>query len=336
MKLALIGRTQILYQTALALADTGHKIAAVVTAQASPEYTRDAEDFRLLARKLGSDYHLCGSRLSPEALASLRGCDAAVSVNWVGVLGGDVLGIFPHGVLNAHLGELPRYRGNACPNWAILNGEPHVALSIHCMVPGVLDGGRVLHQRRLPLGPETDIAQVYAWVETAAPTAFAAALKALGDDPTFRIYDADPDDPEGFRCYPRRPEDGFIQWSDPAERVLRLIRASGPPFAGAYTYADIGGRLEKITVLKARSVPGIFHDLAVPGQVLENRPEEGCTLVACGDAPIALLECRDSSGAVFAPASRWRSIRIRLGIRAEDMVWLMASGALEHPAGGGE
>lgn len=325
MNIAIIGRTQMLHAAALELVKAGHTIGVVITAAAAPEYTRGEDDFQKLARTLGCPFFLCGKGFGQEALKALQACDAAVSVNWVSVLGPEVLGLCPLGILNAHLGDLPRYRGNACPNWAILQGEERTTLSIHIMEPGELDCGRVVHQEHFPLTPETDIGHVYAWAESAVPKAFAAALARLGEAPDFSLYVAKATTPAAFRCHPRLPEDGFLDWNQPADQVLRLIRASGPPFAGAYTYAAMNGRLEKIAVLKARAVPGPFPDLAVPGHVLGHDNNEGSSLVACADAPLALLLCQGSDGTVYEPGRIWKGNRLRLGVRAEDMVWLWAS-----------
>jgi len=330
MRVALIGRTQMLYNSALALAQAGHELRCVLTAPAAPEYTRTEADFERLATRLGCPFLCARSAAAPEALAMLSGCDIGVSMNWVGVLGPEVLDLFPLGVLNAHPGELPRYRGNACQGWAILRGEERLGLSIHVMRPGELDCGRVVHQEFLDLTPEVANAEVWAWLEAAVPQGFVAALDRLGRDPGFTLFDARADDPAGFRGYPRLPVDGYIDWTRPALDIARLVRAAGPPLPGAYTYADLGGRVDKLAVLEARPHPLPLRDLAVPGHILRNDPQSGVSLVACGQGALELLRCRDGSGREYAPGREWKSIRLRLGIRAEDMVWMMWGGDGPH------
>ena len=80
-------------------------------------------------------------------------------MNWLTMIAQSTLALFPWGVLNAHAGDLPRFRGNACPNWAILNGEPLVGLCIHEMIPE-LDAGPVLLRAHFPLSDDIYISDV--------------------------------------------------------------------------------------------------------------------------------------------------------------------------------
>ena len=75
-------------------------------------------------------------------------------------------------------------------------------------------------------------------------------------------------------------------------------------------------------MLKSRIILTKTKDIAVPGHVIENNLETGESLVQCGDGVIALLECRyDGEDEGFAPGENWKSIRMRLGVRAEDWLW---------------
>ena len=326
MKFAAMGRTEYLYDTILALRAAGHEPGCIVTAAAAPEYSRKEGDFESLAAKCGCAFILGAPSQRTEELKILRGCDIAVSVNWPFVLGKGILELFPHGVLNVHAGDLPRYRGNACPNWAIIQGEEEVWLSVHRMVPSELDCGPILSQRRLPLTSETYIAEVNAWILRTAPEMFLEALNRLERDPAYCVKVARAADPEALRCYPRVPEDGWIDWERDAGTIHRLVRASAPPLPGAYTYCWNGGVLEKVHVLRAAVAPeGLGRDLAVPGQILRNEQDTGRTFVACGEKTVlSLEECRIDSVA-FAPGKEWRSIRTRLGVRAEDILWRLLS-----------
>ncbi len=323
MRFAALGRTEYLYDAILALHRAGHQAACVVTAPAAPEYVRREQDFEALASEMSCPFRVASHLHDQDVLDLLRNAEVAVSVNWPSILSNTVLDLFLHGVLNIHAGDLPRYRGNACPNWAILQGEDAVTLSVHVMLPDELDCGRVLSQRSLALTDETYIADVNAWILSVAPEMFVEAVQGLERDPDFALKTARADDPEALRCYPRVPEDGYIDWTRPALDIHRLVRASSTPLPGAYTYAFLDGRLTKIHVLRAHPVePGLGNDLAEPGQVLRNDPATGESLVACGRGTVLALEqCQVGDGEPFAPGKAWRSIRARLGTRAEDVLW---------------
>ena len=325
MTIAIIGRTQVLYDAAIALRAAGHQIACIITAPAAPEYSRTEEDFRQLAAQWAVPF-FCATRGSRPDFASLcRGVDAGVSVNWVSVLSERHTSLFRLGIHNAHHGDLPAYRGNACSNWAILQGESDLTATIHLMEGGALDCGRVILQERYSLTGTTTIGDVYRWSEKTTPDMFVRALERLDNDPGYALKIATADSPGSFRCYPRMAEDFYIDWTKPAREVDALVRASSAPFAGAYTYLWEGAAVKKLRVLAARIVSDDTSDLAIAGQVLDNNRDTGETLVRCGGGVIALVTCRyEDESAEFSPGRRWTSIRMRLGVRAEDWLWQLA------------
>jgi len=190
------------------------------------------------------------------------------------------------------------------------------------MEGGRLDCGRIICQEHFKLNKDITVTDVYRWSEESTPALFVKALRLLEDDNDIILKLADPNSPESFRCYPRLPEDSFIRWELPVLKVYNLIRAVCFPFSGAYTYHWYKGEVKKLIVLKSRIIQTKTNDLAIPGHVLENNKETGETYVQCGDGIIALLKCRyDGEQEEFAPGKRWKSIRMRLGIRVEDWLW---------------
>lgn len=322
MKVAIIGRTQILYETALKLHEDGHQIACIITAKAAPEYSRTESDFEELARQLNAHFLLTSTLDKPEVAEYCQGLDIGISINWVSVVRQRHLDMFRLGVLNSHHGDLPKYRGNACSNWAIINNEEQITNSIHFMEGGRLDCGRIILQEHFKLGENSTITEVYRWTEESVPGLYAQALHLLEADNAYILKYADSDASESFRCYPRLPEDGFIHWEQGVLSIHNLIRAVCEPFSGAYTYQWEKGEVRKLIVLESRVVQLHTKDIAVAGHILENNPETGESLVQCGDGIIALRRCRyEDEPEDFAPGKRWRSIRMRLGVRVEDWLW---------------
>ncbi|WP_448207942.1 methionyl-tRNA formyltransferase [Azospirillum sp. sgz302134] len=291
MRVAVIGRTRALLAAGERLLEHGHEIPVVWTCRAEAFYGVGPEDFAKLARRAGAAFFDDLAINTPGNVARLAsfGCRAAISMNWLALLGPALLDAFPLGVFNAHAGDLPRYRGNACPNWAILNGEPHVGLCIHRMAEE-LDAGPVVVRDRFPLGPDTYIGDVYAWMDERIPQMFVMAIDGL-ENGTIEPQPQSDDPAAALRVYPRRPSDARIDWTAPAETILRLVRASSRPFDGAFTTLEGETR---ITVWRAQRTqhPGPF--LAVPGQVCYGL--DGDPVVACGDGVLRLTEVEASRG----------------------------------------
>lgn len=310
MRVVGLGRTRMLRDTLSLLASAGHAVPFVATCRAAPEYDVREHDFERLAAELGAELLVTQDLNAADVVARLRAAEAdvAVSVNWVSLIGPEACGAFAQGILNAHAGDLPRYRGNAPVAWAILQGEPQVTLTIHRMDPFELDAGPVLLKRRLPLDADTYIGDVFAWLDTAVPLAFRDALDGLSTGTLAPVQQ--PTDPMlALRCHPRRPEDGRLVWSLTAEALARLVRASAEPFAGAFCALPDGTRL---TVWRARARPWETPSLAVPGQVVGKDGLDGTVAVATGDGVLVLEEVEPAGTGRVRPADVIRSLRDRL------------------------
>lgn len=282
MKIAIIGRSEVLYDTVRLLQSHGHEIVLIWTAKEAPEYTRTSEDFRLLARDWQIPF--CSGSTSNEifALVDQVKADIAVSVNFPRIVPQSFIELFPLGILNAHGGDLPRYRGNACQAWAILNGEERIGLCVHKMVGGQLDNGDIISRDFYPICLETKITEVHTWIGERVPQLMLDAVEALDQDPMFILERQSKAPEDSLRCYPRRPEDGRINWHVKAVDVLRLINASNKPYSGAF--CEFEG--ENIVIWDAELVEDGEVFLAVPGQIA--KINDSSVEVACGEGKIRL------------------------------------------------
>lgn len=272
MRAALIGRTRILINTAHLLRARGHDVGAIWTCPAEPYYGVDVADFAKLADEFSVPFRHDVRMNSEDGIAWLKAadCGVALAVNWKNLVKMSVIDIFPHKMLNAHAGDLPRYRGNACPNWAILNGEVRIANTIH-QKSADLDGGPVLLKRFFQVTRDTYIGDIHEWLHEITPQMFVDAVDGLEDGSIVPVPQSHhPED--GLRCYPRRPEDGRIDWRAPVDAIHRLVRASSRPFDGAFAHLE--GR-QKVTIWRADVVSTRQQFCAVPGQVcfrIDNDP----------------------------------------------------------------
>ena len=147
------------------------------------------------------------------------------------MLGQPLLSNARWGALNMHGSLLPKYRGRAPVNWAILNGERSTGATLHYMVSKP-DAGPIVAQQPVPIGiNDTALTVSIAVAETAA-SLLEDCLPLLAEGPpAARPMDLT----EGSYFGARTAEDGRIDWSWPAVRIHALIRAVAPPFPGAFT-----------------------------------------------------------------------------------------------------
>lgn len=325
MKVAFFGRGRVLYNSADALFAHGHSIAAIVITNVRPEDSCPESEFQELAKRVGAHFLISRSLESPEVVKATYGCDLGISINWWRVIGDTTVRRFRYGIINAHPGDLPRYRGNAVFNWAILNEEPEVCCTVHAIIGGQLDTGPVICQARKPLDTNTTVADLFAWLEVTAPTLVVRAVEAIASDPSLCDQQRIPESAiTGFRCFPRIAEDSFIDWAKTAREVHNTVRASWDPFYPAYTYYLHNNEVKKLYVLETRIIDSRFADCAVPGHIIKNDIFTGESWVACGKGVIALVKCRhEGESEPFHPGQRWRSIRMRLGVNMHDWLWRM-------------
>jgi methionyl-tRNA formyltransferase len=142
-----------------------------------------------------------------------------------------LLAIPKRGAFNVHGSLLPKYRGRAPVNWAVLHGETHTGATLHEMVEKP-DAGRIVDQEAVPILPDELAVEVFGKVTEAAERLVKRSLPRLIDgSAVFRAQDLS----RGGYFGGRRPEDGRIDWRAPARRVHDLVRAVAPPYPGAFT-----------------------------------------------------------------------------------------------------
>ena len=184
-----------------------------------------------------------------------------------------LLAIAKRGAYNMHGSLLPKYRGRAPVNWAILKGETETGATLHEMVAKP-DAGRIVDQERVPIGPDETAAEVMAKVGAAAETVMRRALPALvAGTAKLRAQDL----AAGSYFGGRRAEDGRIDWSKSAREIHDLVRAVAPPYPGAFT--------DGLRILKARKEETMSAKGRRPGPFREH----GEWFAACGDGKVLRL-----------------------------------------------
>jgi methionyl-tRNA formyltransferase len=168
--------------------------------------------------------------------------------------------------LNMHGSLLPKYRGRAPVNWAILYGETETGATLHIMEVKP-DAGDIVGQSAVSIGPDETATEVFGKVSQAAVAVMSEVLPelTLGNIPRRPNNLA-----QGSYFGGRKPADGEILWQQTAQQVHNLVRAVAPPYPGAFTDWQ-GQRM----IVARTSLEGPFPgelDLQVPGiQVVDNQ-----------------------------------------------------------------
>jgi methionyl-tRNA formyltransferase len=196
------------------------------------------------------------------------------------LLSAALLGVAPYGGLNLHGSLLPRHRGAAPVQWAILEGDAVSGVSVIHMT-AALDAGNVVAARATPIGP----------TETAA--ALEARLAAIGAEAVLEAVETvltagpgaavgRPQDPAGVTRAPRISKaDGLIDWTQPADRIERMRRAFEPwPRTATYLIAGPGRPGLRIGLDDVAVLPGGAVEAGPPGSILAADAEG--IVVACG------------------------------------------------------
>lgn len=222
----------------------------------------DFVDVGEAAAGVGAQVHRTRQVNNAETLAAMREAapDHIFVVGWSQICGPEFLGILPGKVIGYHPAPIPRLRGRAAIPWTILLDEPISAGTLFWIDQGV-DSGPILEQQFFHVAPDESAETLYAKHMSALATMMPAALAALLAGTARRQV-------QDERCATyatrRTPEDGRIDWSQPAVAIDRLVRAVGRPYPGAFT--TLGG--ERLAVWRS-SLPGEaqrFH--AIPGQIV--------------------------------------------------------------------
>jgi methionyl-tRNA formyltransferase len=265
----------------------GIEVPLVVTAPDDPHELHWYASVAAAADDYGLDWIAPADANSVELERAVqeRAPDFIFSFYYRAMLKAPLLAAARHGALNMHGSLLPKFRGRAPVNWAILSGERETGATLHYMVERA-DAGDIVDQQAVPILEDDDAREVFAKVTVAAEMILARSLEplVLGSAPR-RAQLIEP----GLYFGRRRPEDGRIDWHWPARQIHDLVRAVAPPCPGAF--AQVGA--ERWQIHRTR----LTGRRAASGGPPRLYYEQGQCLVACGDGQVLqLLAAADARG----------------------------------------
>ncbi|MDP1929151.1 MAG: methionyl-tRNA formyltransferase [Thiobacillus sp.] len=265
-----------------ALADAGHDIVLVLTQPDRPagrgmKLTPSAVKQATLAR--GLPVYQPVSLKTQDAQAELRAADADVMVvaAYGLILPQAVLDLPRLGCLNIHASLLPRWRGAAPIQRAILANDTETGITIMQMDAG-LDTGAMLSAVTLPIHDDDTAGSLHDALATAGASAIVSALANVDS-----LVPVAQDNARATYAAKLTKEEAQLDWAVPADSLARAVRAYCP-VPGAWTLLD-GAPLK---IWSARVVAGA----GVPGEVL--RADADQLIVACGAGALALRELQSA------------------------------------------
>jgi len=251
----------------------GIQVELVVTHEDNPAETIWFESVAALCEEQGIRWITPADPKSAELAEEVRAIapDFIFSFYYRHMLPVDLLALAKRGAYNLHGSLLPKYRGRVPVNWAVLHGESETGATLHEMAAKP-DAGAIIAQTMVPILPDDTAFEVFGKLTVACEQTLWTALPGLISG----NFEPLPNDlSKGSYFGGRKPEDGRIDWSQPAQQVYNLHRAVAPPYPGAF-FDQAGHRF---IIQKARLSKQILPDLPTGLHVVDN-----VILGVCGDA----------------------------------------------------
>jgi methionyl-tRNA formyltransferase len=212
------------------LLEAGIELPLVVTHRDDPAENRWYASVADFARSRGLSVLESPSNDEIEKQTRQIRPDLIFSFYYRSMLPVSILKLASRGAFNMHGSLLPKYRGRAPLNWAILKGETETGATLHEMVEKP-DAGRIVDQQAIPIGPDETAVEVFAKLTGAAESVLRRNIQSfIKGEITLKPNDLS----KGSYCGRRTPEDGRIDWSRSAAEIHNLVRAVAPPFPGAF------------------------------------------------------------------------------------------------------
>jgi len=278
-RILFFGYSEVGYECLSLLLERGDNVVALITHEDNPNEKIWFKTPADAARKHGVPVFTPDNVNTPEwreRLAALQP-DLILSVYYRHMIGTKILALPPLGAFNMHGSLLPKYRGRAPINWAVLHGEPRLGMTLHRMVKDP-DAGAIVDQEGIDIAPRDTAEQAFRKVLPCARLVLARQIDALLAG---TAKETSQDESQATYFTGRKPDDGRIRWNTTTLQIFNLIRAVTDPYPGAFT--DFNGA--RLMVWWAETdTPATRNRHGRPGEILSLDP----LVVATADGAIEL------------------------------------------------
>jgi methionyl-tRNA formyltransferase len=272
-----------------ALMDGGQEIALVVTQPDRPAgrgQTLRIGPVKRLAKERGVPVFQPENVNTAAAVRRIRDArpDLLLVVAYGQILKPRLLDVPRYGAVNLHGSLLPKYRGAAPVNWAVINGETETGLSVIEMTEQ-MDAGDILGQRATPIGPDETAGRLH---ERLADLGARLVTEIVREIPLDEVEPRSQNETQVTYAPRLKKRDGRIDWARPAPDVYNHIRGV-TPWPGAFTFLPVAGKASPLRVVVDRAARSpATAGKAAPGQVV-SADADGID-VACARGAVRILE----------------------------------------------
>jgi methionyl-tRNA formyltransferase len=303
LRLIFMGTPAFAVPTLVEIVGRGYDVAAVYTRAPKPAGRgMDLQETSIAreARRFGLQVLTPSTLRSPEAADAFRahGADAAVVVAYGLILPPEILAAAPLGCFNLHASLLPRWRGAAPINRAIMAGDRETGVMVMKMDEG-LDTGPIAMAERVPIGPDMTAGELH---DVLAPLGADLMVRALGGLERDALT-LTPQPAEGVAYAPKIDKsETRIDWARPWQVVHDHCRGLSP-FPGAwFEIADgAAGRVRALGTTRGEGV-------GAPGTVLDDR-----LTIACGEGAVRVVELQRAGAKPMKAEEFLRGARLTPG-----------------------
>ncbi len=294
-RILFFGYSEVGYTCLDLLLSRGDNVIGLITHEDNPNEKIWFKTPALAAEEKGIPVHTPDSVNTPEWIERVRAMkpDLILSVYYRHMISTKVLELAPLGAFNMHGSLLPKFRGRAPVNWAIVHGAEECGMTLHRMVKKP-DAGAIVDQAGVAIGPRDTAEQVFRKVMPLAREVLSRQIDALLAG---TAKETPQDDRQATYFSGRKPEDGRIDWEQSSAQIFNLIRAVTDPYPGAFT--DVGA--SRLMVWWAETYSPAAHGrTGKPGEVLSITP----LVVATGNGAIELTKTEWKLSGGDTPALR--------------------------------
>ena len=313
MRLLMMGTGPFAVPTFQGLLDSPHEVLALITRPTPPPKGREKASLnpmRDLAEARGLTVYVPDSINTDEAAARLRdwNADLFVVCDYGQILSRAALKLAPLGGINLHASLLPKFRGAAPINWAILNGEAETGITVIHMTPR-LDGGPCLVVRSTPIGGEETAPELERRLSEMGVPAVLEAIEMLSKiDQTSELGAVQAKD-QVTKAPRLAKTDGLIDWTKPAAFIQRQVRAL-KPWPTTYTHWQRPGA-EPLRVIVDHVIVTDEPAGAEPGTVVVSDGKQ--LVIATGQGRISIDAIQPAGKRVLQISEFLRGYPVKVG-----------------------